>query len=115
LDRGADVVMDASGAEASVQTGVHVLRAGGTYVQGGMGRDEVTFPISTTCIKELTIKGSFRYATGDYKLALDLVGSGKVNVKPLITGVMPFTDAEQALRDVKAGKGIKTLIAGVEN
>jgi D-xylulose reductase len=115
LGRGADVVMDASGAEASVQTGIHVLRPGGTYVQGGMGWDEVTFPITATCIKELTIKGSFRYGSSDYKLALDLVGSGKVNVKPLITGIMPFTDAEQAIRDVKGRKGIKTLIAGVEN
>jgi D-xylulose reductase len=80
-----------------------------------MGRDEITFPITATCIKELTIKGSFRYGSGDYQLALNLVGSGKVNVKPLITGVMPFADAEQAIRDVKAGKGIKILIAGVEN
>jgi D-xylulose reductase len=114
LGIGADVVIDASGAEPSVHTGIHVLRPGGTYVQGGMGRSEIMFPIMAACTKELTIKGSFRYGSGDYKLAVGLVASGKVNVKDLITAVVEFHDAEQAFKEVKAGKGIKTLIAGIQ-
>ncbi|KAE8372568.1 D-xylulose reductase A [Aspergillus bertholletiae] len=114
LGRGADVVIDASGAEASVHTGIHVLRPGGTYVQGGMGRNEITFPIMAACTKELNVRGSFRYGSGDYKLAVNLVASGKVSVKELITGVVSFEDAEEAFQEVKTGKGIKTLIAGVE-
>ncbi|PLB49558.1 putative D-xylulose reductase A [Aspergillus steynii IBT 23096] len=113
LGSGADVVIDASGAEPSIHTGIHLVRPGGTYVQGGMGRSEITFPIMAACTKELNVKGSFRYGSGDYKLAVDLVASGKVNVKELITGVVQFEDAEQAFKEVKAGKGIKTLIAGV--
>ncbi|PIG80309.1 D-xylulose reductase A [Aspergillus arachidicola] len=114
LGRGADIVIDASGAEPSVHTGIHVLRPGGTYVQGGMGRNEITFPIMAACTKELNVRGSFRYGSGDYKLAVNLVASGKVSVKELITGVVGFKDAEQAFHEVKAGKGIKTLIAGVD-
>lgn len=112
LGRGADVAIDASGAEPSVHSAIHVLRLGGTYVQGGMGRDEITFPIMAACTKELNIKGSFRYSSGDYKLALQLVASGKVNVKDLITKVVEFEKAEEAFLEVKAGKGIKTLIQG---
>ncbi|KAH1366036.1 hypothetical protein KXV22_007384 [Aspergillus fumigatus] len=115
LGVGADVVIDASGAEPSVHTGIHVLRPGGTYVQGGMGRSEIMFPIMAACTKELAIKGSFRYGSGDYNLAVGLVASGKVNVKDLITGVVEFHDAEQAFKEVKAGKGIKTLIAGIQD
>jgi D-xylulose reductase len=114
LGRGADAVIDASGAEASVHTGIHVCRTGGTYVQGGMGRDEINFPIMALCTKELNMKGSFRYSSGDYKLALELVASGKVNAKDLVTKVVAFKDAEQAFVEVKAGKGIKTLIEGVK-
>lgn len=73
LGRGADIVIDASGAEPSVHTGIHVLRPGGTYVQGGMGRNEITFPIMAACTKELNVRGSFRYGSGDYKLAVNLV------------------------------------------
>ncbi|EGE00668.1 xylitol dehydrogenase [Trichophyton tonsurans CBS 112818] len=115
LGRGADVVIDASGAEQSVHTGIHVARPGGTYVQGGMGRDEICFPIMAACTKELNMRGSFRYSSGDYKLALELVGSGKLSVKELVTKVVAFADAEQAFLEVKAGKGIKTLIAGEDD
>jgi D-xylulose reductase len=114
LGVGADIAIDASGAEPSVHTGIHVLRNGGTYVQGGMGRSEMNFPIMAACSKELIIKGSFRYGSGDYKLAVQLVSSGKVDVKRLITGTVKFQEAEEAFKEVKAGKGIKTLIAGID-
>lgn len=113
LGPGADVVLDASGAEPSVHTGIHVLRTGGTYVQGGMGKSEMTFPIMAACTKELTVKGSFRYSNGDYNLAVQLVATGKVSVKELITNEVKFEEAETAITDVKTGKGIKTLIAGL--
>ncbi|KAJ9646463.1 hypothetical protein H2199_002512 [Coniosporium tulheliwenetii] len=112
LGDGADVIIDASGAEICIQTAVHALRVGGTYVQGGMGKPEITWPIVAMCTKELNVKGSFRYSSGDYKLAVDLVSSGKIDVKALITGRVKFEEAEQAFRDVKAGKGIKILIEG---
>jgi len=112
LPEGFDVAIDASGAEASIQTAIHVLRMGGSYVQGGMGRDEITFPIMAACTKELKISGSFRYGSGDYKLAVDLVAEGLIDVKKLISKKVKFTEAEQAFQDVKAGKGIKTLIEG---
>ena len=109
---GADAVIDASGAEPSIQTSLHVVRRGGVYVQGGMGKPDITFPIMALCMKEVTAKGSFRYGSGDYKLAVELVSSGKVDVKKLITGTVKFEEAEQAFKNVKAGKGIKILIAG---
>ena len=110
---GADVAIDASGAEASARTAVHVVRGGGTYVQGGMGKDEIVFPIMEVCAKELTVRGSFRYGSGDYRLAVELVASGRVSVRELVTGKVGFREAERAFVDVKAGKGIKTLIEGV--
>lgn len=112
LGAGADAVIDASGAEPSIQAALHVVRAGGTFVQGGMGKADITFPIMALCLKEVTARGSFRYGSGDYKLAIELVASGKVDVKPLIDGVVPFKDAEQAFQKVKEGKVIKILIAG---
>jgi D-xylulose reductase len=77
-----------------------------------MGKSDITFPIMTFCINELTAKGSFRYGSGDYKLAVALVASGQVDVKRLISRTVKFEEAEQAFKDVKAGQGIKVLIAG---
>ncbi|KAI1313976.1 GroES-like protein [Xylaria venustula] len=109
---GADVVIDASGAEPSIQTSLHTVRNGGTYVQGGMGRDNITFPIMALCLKEVTAKGSFRYGSGDYKLAVELIASGRVEVKKLISQVVAFEDAEKAFKKVKEGEVIKILIGG---
>ncbi|KAA8642743.1 hypothetical protein EYZ11_011231 [Aspergillus tanneri] len=112
LGVGADVVIDASGAEASIHTGIHALRPGGTFIQGGMGKEEIGFPITAACTKELNIKGSFRYASGDYELATELIATRKVNVKGLITQIFSFKDAQLAFEEVRAGNGIKTLISG---
>lgn len=67
------------------------------------------------CTKELNVRGSFRYGSGDYALAVSLITSGRVSVKELITGQVKFEEAEKAFEEVKAAKGIKTLIAGVED
>lgn len=112
LPEGVDAVIDASGAEPSIQTSLHTVRMGGTYVQGGMGKSDINFPIMALCLKEVTAKGSFRYGPGDYTLAVELVATGKVDVKKLVTGVVAFNQAEEAFKKVKEGEAIKVLIAG---
>jgi len=64
------------------------------------------------CVKELNIKGSFRYGPGDYEMAVGMLSSGRISVDALISRKVSFADAEEAFKDVKAGKGIKTLIEG---
>ncbi|KAH0606601.1 uncharacterized protein H6S33_003435 [Morchella sextelata] len=115
LGYGADVAIDASGAAPSINTAIHVVRTGGTYVQAGMGADEISFPIMAMCCKEITMKGSFRYGPGDYKLAVDLLAAGSVSVKELITSRFKFEDAEKAFEEQKKGKGIKILIDGPQD
>ena len=109
---GADVVIDASGAESSIQTALHVVRKGGTYVQGGMGKSDINFPIMALCMKEVNVRGSFRYGSGDYRLAVQMVERGLLDVKRLVTGVVRFERAEEAIQKVKGGQVIKVLIQG---
>ena len=75
LGAGADTIIDASGAEPCIQTAIHALRMGGTYVQGGMGKTDINFPIMAMCTKELNCKGSFRYGSGDYSTAVGLIAN----------------------------------------
>jgi D-xylulose reductase len=77
-----------------------------------MGKPDINFPIMAMCTKELNVKGSFRYGSGDYQTAIDLVAGGRISVKELITGKVKFDEAEKAFADVKGGKGIKILIEG---
>jgi D-xylulose reductase len=116
LGEGPEVVLECTGAEPCIQTGIFAAKKGGTYVQAGMGKENVLFPITTACIRALNIKGSIRYTTGVYPAAVDLVASGKVDVKRLITNRYKFEEAEQAFELVKAGKeGVfKVVIEGVQ-
>ncbi|KAH9049169.1 xylitol dehydrogenase [Lactarius hengduanensis] len=117
-DKAIDVVIDASGAEVSIQTGIFVAKVGGTFVQVGMGHPEVVVPITSLLIKELTLKGSFRYGPGDYRLAIALASKKLVDLRPIVTHRFKFEDAETAFNATKKGKSedgkdlIKAIISG---
>lgn len=120
-DRGSgsvDIVLDASGAEVSIQTGILLAREGGTLIQVGMGKSEVVIPITILLAKQLTLKGSFRYGAGDYNLAIELAAQGKVDLKPLVTHRFTFEDAVTAFEVTRSGKSqdgkgvIKAVISG---
>ncbi|KAG9317418.1 hypothetical protein JVU11DRAFT_1617 [Chiua virens] len=130
-----DLVVDASGAEVSIQTGIHIVKTGGTYVQVGMGPSDITIDMTVVIVKEIVMKGSFRYGPGDYPLAIALVTQGKINLKPLVSHRsvvarepflpliehnirFPFEDAPVAFRTTRNGKSddgkgvIKVIISG---
>jgi L-iditol 2-dehydrogenase len=112
LEGGIDIVIDATGAEPCIECGVSVLRRGGTFVQAGLGSPQISFPIGQICDKEATLKGSFRYGPGDYKLAIELLNSKRIRLDSLITHEYSFLEAEAAFSNVKERHGIKTIIYG---
>jgi D-xylulose reductase len=109
-----DIVFDASGAEASINSAIHLVKAGGTFIQVGMGKSHISFPITEIIGKELVVKGSFRYGVGDYKTAVELVSSGKVDVLKLVTHTVKFDQCKEAFELVKSGKAVKCIIEGPE-
>ena len=61
----------------------------------GIPIDPVPFDISAIQAKELDIASVFRYANV-YPRAISLIGSGKIDVKRLISRVYPFEKAVEA-------------------
>ncbi|KAJ5157743.1 uncharacterized protein N7482_008843 [Penicillium canariense] len=110
---GFDVAIEATGAGPCIQMAIHALRVGGSFVQTGLGNANVNFPITTVSMNEITVKGCFRYGPGDYKMALELALTRKIELRPLITRVFPFEKVTEAWETTKKGEGIKTLIRGV--
>ncbi|KAL5489745.1 hypothetical protein ACEPAI_4577 [Sanghuangporus weigelae] len=118
---GIDLIVDTSRAETNLQMGLIIAKNVGTFVQIGVGRTDVQFPISVVMNTELTIKGSLRYGMsdpGDYPLAISLASSGKINLKPLVTHKFEFADAIKAFETTKSEKDangnvvLKTMISG---
>lgn len=112
LTGGADIVIDATGVESCIQCGIYALARGGTFVQAGLGRPQITFPVGDLCSKEGVYKGSFRYGPGDYELAVNLLDKGGVSVRELITHEYGFWEAETAFENVSKQQGIKSVIYG---
>lgn len=112
LPAGFNVVIDATGAQSCITCGFASLKRGGVFVQAGLGAPKIDFPIGQICDKEATLRGSFRYGPGDYRLAIELLDSNRIRLESLITHEFAFEDAEKAFQNVASRDGIKSVIYG---
>lgn len=92
---GADVVFECSGNERAAASVFGPLRPGGTVVFVGMPMHPIAYDVSTAATKEPRVEHVFRYAHV-YPRALALMGSGKIDVKPLITNTFGFDESVAA-------------------
>lgn len=113
-DNGAPSVgIDATGNKFCINMCIRALAKKGRFVQVGMGGNELDkFPIADVMEKELTYKGCFRYAVGDYATSVELLNQKLINVKPLITHRFAFEDAIEAYKFFQKGESIKIIIEG---
>jgi L-idonate 5-dehydrogenase len=94
---GFDVVFEASGARPALRQAFDLVRPGGTLVQvGTLGTDDMPLPANQLMAREITYLGSFRYADV-FDDAIALVRSGRVDVGPLVSRVLPLAQAAEAL------------------
>ncbi|GAB7364597.1 hypothetical protein MBLNU230_g5402t1 [Neophaeotheca triangularis] len=112
LPFGFDIIIDATGAEPCISCGVNALKRGGIFVQAGLGKAEVQFPVGAICDKEATFKGSFRYGPGDYDIAVKLIKSKRVDLGGYVTHEYGFGEAEAAFQNVADRSGVKSVIYG---
>jgi D-xylulose reductase len=92
---GADVVFDAVGLPQSSAQALEVLAPGGCVVLIGMPGAPVPFDVVAAQVKEARIETIFRYAHV-FPRALALMGSRKIDVRPLLTDTYAFADAVAA-------------------
>ena len=92
---GADVVFECAGAGASIQTALEAVAPAGCIVWVGMPVDPVPVDIVLAQSKEIRMETVFRYANM-YDRAIALIGSGKVDLKPLISETFGFEDSIKA-------------------
>jgi L-idonate 5-dehydrogenase len=94
-DKGAfDVLLECSGNQHALVGAFEVLRPTGIIVQVGLG-GSFTLPINMLVAKEFELRGTFRFHE-EFGLAAQLIGSGRIDVKPLISATLPFERAVEA-------------------
>jgi D-xylulose reductase len=93
---GADIVFEASGNEGAAAGVFDLVCPGGRVVFIGMPGGPIAYDVVAAQVKEARVEHIFRYAHV-YPRALALMGSGQIDVKPLITDRFPFEESIQAM------------------
>ncbi|MFD0679677.1 MULTISPECIES: NAD(P)-dependent alcohol dehydrogenase [unclassified Paenibacillus] len=104
LGKGADMVIDTSGQAGVLDTSIELLKRGGKLVLIGFPNVE-RVPLNLTLMlqKEIDLYSTFRY-TNTYPFGIELLASGRFNIKPLITDYYCLEDTGLALEQARTNK-----------
>ncbi len=110
--KGADVVIECTGAAVRIREALQIAAQLGTVVQLGISREPMNdYPYALILQKELSVTGAQGYCF-DFPKALGLIASGIIDPMHYVTGEFPFDRVQEAfeLFDKSGGKQMKLLI-----
>jgi len=109
-DKGADVTFEAVGYADTFQDAVSVTKIGGHVVAVGNLQKTAEFNLQELVARELTFTGSYA-SSGEFRDCIELVASGKINVEPLISDVLPLEEGPRAFeRLLKAEENLLKIV-----
>jgi L-iditol 2-dehydrogenase len=88
---GADVALECVGATEPIKTAVACVRKGGSVVLVGNVSPGIQLPLQAVVTGELTLLGTCA-SNGEYPRAIELLRTGAIDVRPLITLVAPLAE-----------------------
>jgi len=108
--RGADLVVEASGAEISINKSIQITRRlGRIIVLGITGKKQVSVNWDEAIFKGLDIKFCFSTTYPSWGRALSLMAKELIEVSPLITHKVNLGEWEKTFNDLEKGNGIKGI------
>ncbi len=106
-----DAVIDCAGAPNSSQQGLQMLKQeDGRLVLVALFEHPGPLDRNQIVRKHVRLLGSWAWTTADFRRALDLVASGRIDRRPLISHQFALDDAAEAFRVQEAGQAIKVLV-----
>lgn len=109
---GFDVVIEAVGLPSTFQNCIDAACFGGTVVLIGVGKKNLDFNFTRIQQKELNVHGSRNALKSDFLELIDLVKSGSVPLKEVVTNIYKFDDVATAFADFSNNQGqmLKVMI-----
>jgi L-idonate 5-dehydrogenase len=89
-----DIALEASGTATALRAALPVVRPKGVVVLIG-NTGEAALPMMTVVSKELELRGTFRFGA-EFATAARFIADGLIDVRPLLTDVLPLRDATRA-------------------
>jgi threonine 3-dehydrogenase len=108
---GVDVLLEMSGSGAAIDEGLQMVRNGGTAALLGIPSDNVNINLAERIIfKGLTVLGiNGRRMFETWYQTQALVKSGRIDLRSIITHVLPFTEFDRAFELMRTGEAVKIV------
>ena len=110
---GCDKVIEASGNEAALNTGLQAVRKQGTIVQVGLHTKDSKLHWHDVTFKDVDVRGAWAYPTHYWPKVVDLIASGAIPAEKVVTKKIVLdeavTEGFDALLDA-SGEHVKILI-----
>ncbi|MTD58526.1 zinc-dependent alcohol dehydrogenase [Amycolatopsis pithecellobii] len=102
-----DLVVEAAGSTAAVETAVQAVRRGGrVLVLGIAGHGQTArIPVDDLVNNDITLRGSFSYTAASWAEVVRLLNSGTIDPLPLVTHRFGLDAFEEAIKILRAGDG----------
>ena len=110
--KGLDVAVECVGLPEIWERIFECVRPGGTvhFFGGCKSGSTVTFDTTRMHYSDLKLMSVFHHTPKYFRMALDLIASGDVEVEKLITATLPLNKLEYAMQQHIEGKAVKFLI-----
>lgn len=111
--KGLDVCVTACPVPAVQALALELMGFGGRVnFFGGLPKSKEIVPLNSNIIhyKQLCVSGSTKANTAMVRKTLELIDSGVLSVKELITARFPLKDIKEAIEFTASGRGLKTII-----
>ncbi|TYQ16808.1 UNVERIFIED_CONTAM: threonine dehydrogenase-like Zn-dependent dehydrogenase [Acetivibrio alkalicellulosi] len=120
---GYDKIFDCVGSQRSIKDCLRFVKSGGNVVLTGLAAN-INIDWTLVWFKEINLQGIYCYGSDNfkganvrtYKIALDMLSSGKIDTAPLVTHVFTLSDYKKAI-DTASSKGrhksIKVLLKSI--
>jgi len=112
--RGADVVFECSGSPRAANDGLLMARKAGQYTQIGLFGKPIQIDFEKICFRELKVTGSLGSTWVSWEKAIQLMSTGTVDTRVLVSDIMPITDWEKAFAKFEKKEGLKLVLTPVE-
>jgi L-iditol 2-dehydrogenase len=108
--QGVDVALECAGAAASVAQCLRAIRPLGRMTQVGHFGREIAIPYDLVAFRQIRITGSVGYTADSWRRALEILGSGRVELGELITQRLPLDRWQEGFQAFEARSVMKVLL-----
>jgi len=109
--KGADFVLEAAATQSALDQAFDIVRDGGTVITIGTFDAPISFnPFFKMTRREIRLVSSIGRTWETWRRMTQLINSGKINLKPLVTHILPMEKYQEGFELVKSYDVMKVLL-----